>query len=327
MTMKQEIPTNREAPTQELPRHDLMISGLMEDMDIPEGMMISDRDIGFAAGLLDVMHKKHGDPSSPDFKTYHNVGHDMDVLKRSWQIWSSLSERLPDTFDQSGYRTLLFGACGHDLFVEQDTLEGKDEKRSGKFTMRRMITAGYGLDEASEVFEVINATAVKRDQNGSIIQYNLRKGSKNPKKFVLATADINGIPMGGIPTMMRDALNLNMEFSHISMSELMHHPKKAVGFMLTQADFLEDRLAAMDGDIDYHFEGKEREIARQVMSEQFSGSSREALELASRMKNAPDLAETAICSVLESANKGAGSISSLPAKIGRMLTSAKDRPE
>lgn len=302
----------------ELPDHNFKIRQLMSETGVPRGVM-SDEDIAFSAGLLDEAYKIHGDPASPHYKEYHNTEHDFYVLRRAWDVWGALRNRMPDKFDTNGFKLLLFSVCGHDLFLGNEAKEGSDERRSGKFTMRRMLAAGYAPEEGQRVREAIDTTAVKRDEKGRITQYNIRQGSKDPLKFVLAYADINGVPMEGIPTMIRDALNLYMESSGTSLKELSHNPKKALGLMLTQADFVQDRLDDMDGDIAHYFDGKEREMVKEVLDEKYSRTSREALVLARRMKDLPDLAETAIKATL-GVTKNKSNISYLPKKIGSIFS-------
>ncbi len=314
MTENQKI-YSLETPTQEPSNYVLKIHELMDD--IPEGV-VSERAVELSASLLEMVHETYDDPAGPRYKPYHNSQHSLNVLRRSWRLWGLFQEQLPDKFDDDGYETLLFGAAGHELFVDGDTAAGKDEKRSGKFTLRYLLSAGYDHDKAKRVFCAIEATTVEREEDGSIIQSNVRRGSKDPAKLILAMADINGIPMEGIPTMLEDALNLDMEYSQTCLKDLLQHPKKALGFVLAQADFLEDRLAAMEGDIAYYFEGEEKKIVEEVFQKEFSGTSREALALASRMKRAPSLAEVAIEKALSS-GKSASSIAALPKKFGHFM--------
>lgn len=310
-----------EASSEGLPDFATKIHELMQE--IPEGV-VSEEAVGHAAALLGRMHEAYDDPKSSSYRPYHNSRHNLSVLRRAWRLWGLFQEKLPERFDDAGYETLLLGACGHELFVEEDTESGKDEKRSGKYTLRYMIGSGYSHEESQRVYCAIEATAVERNAEGSIIQYNVQKGSKDPAKLILAMADINGIPMEGAPTMFEDAMNLYMEFSHTSMKELLHHPKKATDFMLTQADFLEDRLNAMPADIAYYFTGEEKQIVEEIFSKEFSGSTREALALASRMKNMPTLAEFAVDKALAT-TKGASNISALPKRFGSLITRFKDK--
>jgi hypothetical protein len=313
---------SHEAPTLEIPNFELKIRELTRETGVPENVLLG-KDIEVASGLLALVHASYDDPNSPDYRPYHNSSHSLDVLRRAWTLWGKFTERVPGSCEKSGYKTLLFDSCGHELYVDETTEEGKDEKRSAKFTMRYMISHGYTCEEAREVYEDINATAVKRNENGLIVQYNVRKGSKRPTKFALARSDTDGILMEGIPTMIENAINLQMEFKKLKLKDILLKPQNAAGMLLMQADFIEQRLESMDEDIAYHFEGEDREIVKEIIEEEFNPHSREAISLAHRIKNAPELGELAVRNALKAANKSTGNISSLGGKVSGLIRGLK----
>jgi hypothetical protein len=319
-----ELHPGAEAPTQELPSYNMQIRELIMDAHIPEGV-ITDRDIRVAAGLLDKSCEQSQDIPGRIANPYHDIQHDFNVLRRSWTLWGEFQKRLPQSFGGSGYRTLLLGALGHDRYVHRHSEEGKDEKRSGKHAMRYMISNGYSQEESREVYEIIQGTAVRRSESGSIIQYKLTDGVRSPEKFTLGIADTYGILIEGTPTLVEDVLNLHMEFSQTSMKDLLHNPKKALGLMMAQDEFIQDRLDCLKEATDYNFKTKEeRKAVEEVLMEQFSSGGSEALALAKKMKTAPKLAETVIRNALRATSHGSNKVSSLHDKLGSIIPGYKN---
>jgi hypothetical protein len=316
---------NSENP--ELPDHAGQIGALLET-EVSPGI-ISDEAVQLAAGLLDKTFQEHGDPGSESYKPYHNVQHELNVLRRSWRLWRLLQEELPDKFDDHGYELVMFAACGHDIFVDNESPPGEDERKSGEYTRDYMIEGGYSEEDADIVYEMIEATAVERDETGTIVQFNIRQGSKYLGKLVLATADTNGIPMEGIPTMIDDGFNLWMEFSKTSVRGLLSDPKGAVGFMLTQAKYLEDRLDCMDKDLAYYFTDKEVSIIKEVFENEFTGATRDALGAARMLARFPNLAEVAIETSVKTTEKAAGSswdaLESVKGRLAHLLSRTKPK--
>lgn len=270
---------------------------------LPEGISL-DKGVGVGARLLQLTHEQYGD------NPYHNDEHPLNVLRRHWKLLSIIQTILPDKVDDSMYDLSIAPVCGHDVINELGAPAGQNEEQSAELVQRYMMEAGYKEEESQIGFDMVLGTAVKRNEGGVIVQNNLRTGSKHLLKWVLANADINGIPMEGIPRMVSDALDLYLEFSKTSIKDFLHNPAGAtVGaseFFQTQAQFLDDRLAAVDEDLSYYFTGDEKERLQEAFDKEFTGTTRDAVSAARVLFRFPKMPELIIHSALSGAESAVG---------------------
>ncbi len=212
---------------------------------------------------------------------YHNQEHAVHVMRRSFVVYRSLHESLPEEFDDRSYELLAIAAASHDIF-QHFTNPGENERLSAQAAVSFMFD--YTSEECTRVYEAIVATSVSRSEEGTIQQCFLQEGSRDPLKFVLATADINGIALEGVPRMLEDAVHLYLEFNKIPTdASFIAHSKEIGAFLTSQAAFLKDRLNAVTNDIEYYWpmsvDPQQNEVVNKVMAELFKPSTA-ALSLA-----------------------------------------------
>lgn len=285
---------------------------------------ISETEITIGAEMLTRIYYEYGDPDSENYKTYHNDQHALNsVLRRGWRLLNLLQETFPEKFSNKDYGLMLFGALGHDIVHGTGGPIGEDERQSGIETTPYMRRAGYGGADCSRVQDMIDATRVAVDAKGSIVQTNIRSGSKDPLKLVLATADINGIAMEGIPTMINDAFNLYMEIYGQTVKDMLKDPRKVIDFFFTQAKFLDDRLKALDGDFAFYFTEEEVERVKAAYEHEFTGATRDAIGAAEVLHRFPNVGKLLIEEALKATDKVKGSsmenLTSIKKELGRLL--------
>lgn len=260
------------------------------------------RELAAGAMVLTLMYQEHGDKSKPTYKPYHDDEHPLDVLGRDWKILTILQSMLPERFDNSIYGRSMLPALGHDIFNDPEASPGENERRSAEFVRHLMLLVGYSSSDAECGYEMVEGTAVRRDDNGTIIQNNIRQGSKDPLKWALANADINGMPMEGIPTMVSNAFDLYLEFTKTPIKELMHHPAGAAKFFQTQAKFLHDRLAIIDEDMSYYFTEEEKRLLQRAFEKEFTGTTRDAISATKMLLRFPEMPELIVNSAISKAD-------------------------
>lgn len=251
-------------------------------------------------------------------RAYHNHIHAVHVMKRSFIIWRELQNVLPDIFTNDAYELLAIAACGHDKY-QQFTQPGKNERQSAVDSVHHMQNS-HTILEQTRVFEATCTTQVMRDAEGVIVQQFMKTGSRDPLKFVLAVADINGVALEGVPRMVEDAVNLYIEFNDLDISaSLWGHSRDLGKFLQAQASFLRSRLEALSEDIDYYFppsSGLVNQSVKQVMTTLFQ-SSKHTLAVAEYLE-LPGCTEA----IMEHLNKTVVYIKYLPASLLRILYSS-----
>ena len=229
------------------------------------------------------IQERYGDSSLELYRPYHNHVHGLNVTRRGQVMWRALQAVLPEQFTNESSRYLAIGSMFHDY--DQDQTEPTlNELNSAEVAADAMWYQDgfYSVDAVGRVADAIITTIVERDEQGSIIQTRIRMGSKDPVKFVLALADINGIAMGGVGAMVEDSINLFMELNGYKTStEVLMHAADFGKFLQGQAKFLRERLANIDSDVNYYFEDdEERAVVKNVLAELFQPGA-EALRVAS----------------------------------------------
>lgn len=284
--------------------------GLMEEHNIPPGV-ITEEMLETGLGMLQLVYEKYGNPASESYRPYHNDVHALNVLARSWKLLSLHRQKFPEKFKDSDYALIMFAALGHDLIQGVGDEPGKDEEQSAALTCEFMNQVGFSGEDCERTKEIIKATIVTRE-NGTITQTNIREGSKDILKLILATADINSIAMEGTPALVNDVFDLILEtgnhgqrmtvakmFAEAQKPKVPKNDKeyaynKVVNFFMYQAEFLLSRLNALKGDFAHYYEGKEVEDIDHLYENTFTNATREALGVAKTLHRFPNVAELVI---------------------------------
>lgn len=262
--------------------------------------VLPERGINLAAGILCEVYDKYGNTDSDSYKPYHNDEHALNVIRRSWRLWRLFEEVAPERATPEGYELLLIAGAGHDLIHGTGGELGQDERLSGVATVERMTAVGYEDEDTSRVFDSIQATSVET-KDGAIVQHNVQYGSRDLLKLALATADINGTTMEGIPTMVNDVLNLCMEIHKKSFKDILFSQSETLNFFFQQAGFIRDRLDALDADFAYYFDPLEAQIIKEKYENVFTSTTRDALGASLMLYRFPHLGELAITQALQKA--------------------------
>lgn len=320
-----------ETLTPEMPNFIEQLHTMAAEQAIPEGV-ISQRGYMLAAELLEEMWRNHGDPSSDTYKHYHNDGHALNVIRRSWCLWHPLHEDMPEHFDEEGLELLMIAAAGHDIVNDPETARehpGQNELDSAVYVFEKMTEAGYDTGQAQRVYDAIIKTSVGRDDRGVITQTYMRQGSKDIMGLVLGQADMNGILLEGPSTLLDDAYSIWLEMNATPFRNALHNPPDVVGFMLDEEEYLNDRTAALSEDLKYYVDDPdEREAIKQIYWDEFRGPSLRAIQFARRLRSAPkdtgQMVEEAFSSASRVARHGIGQI--LAAKRG-LIEHVKPTPK
>ncbi len=275
---------DQEPPKDNEPDYRADIAELADEFEVE----LPERAINVAIDLLRQVYKKYGDPESETYSPYHNYKHTMDVIRRSFRLWQLMGQELDGSvndegyeIDDEGYELLLIAGAGHDVVVgSKGQGVGYDEEQSAKIVAQHMQEAGYSEEQIKRVCDAILATTVERDEEGNITQSFIRQGAKDPIKLALATADINGTTMEGIPTLVDNASRLYAEIIGVKVEDLKeHHSEGLSSFLLTQAQFVSGRLDALKGDRLHYFSKEAEEKLEKAYEREFTGATRDVISL------------------------------------------------
>ncbi len=302
---------DHEPPKDKEPDYRADIAEIAEEFEVE----LPEKAIGVAVELLRQVYEKYSDPESETYNPYHNYKHTMDVIRRSFRLWQLMGEELEGEvneegykIDDEGYELLLIAAAGHDVVVGSKNQElGYDEQESAKITAHRMQQAGYSEEQIKRVCDAILATTVERDEEGNITQSFIRQGTKDPLKLALATADINGTTMEGIPTLVDNASRLYAEIIKVKVEDLKHHSEGLSTFLLTQAQFVSGRLKALKGDRLHYFDKDTEAKLEKAYEREFTGASRDVISLAKTLSSFPEMTKMVVEGTLSKVMSGIGS--------------------
>ncbi len=275
--------------------------------------------IGGSEILLDI-HARCGDPNSETYEPYHNDQHALQVLSRSWRLLQLLQKIMPEKFSGSDYEALLWASLGHDVVRGTGGTLGEDERQSAQLIAARMQEAGCEDTMCEQVADIILTTIVEHDEQGRIKQTNIRSGNKDPLRLILATADINGVAMEGIPTMINDVFNLYMEVRHRTVADMVANPEEVIEFFFSQAQFLESRLETLSGDFAYYFTQEEVAIVQAAYEEEFTQATRDGIGAANVLFRFPHLGELAITDALQTSHQSVPDIETIKQRLATLLT-------
>lgn len=291
-----ENPFNKEAPESKKRDYSAEIVDLAREIEVE----LPQRAVDLAAELLERMYQSHGNPDSETYKHYHNDQHALNVIRRSFRLWQLLRGELPEKIDQEGYELLLIAGAGHDLVVHSGREHGYDEKESARMTAECMRAVGYSDEQIFRVEGAIKATTVVRDEEGNIIQDSIRSGTKDPLRLVLATADINGTTMEGIPTLVEDAINLHAEIVGALPEDVTEANTGIAHFLFSQAQFVDGRLRAIQGDLEFYFSPAEVAQIKKAYEREFTGATRDVISLSKTLISFPEMATSTVEKVTSS---------------------------
>ena len=280
----------QESTEQRQLRYENEIFDIAQDYDVE----LPERAINLSIDLLEQMYQANGDESSETYKPYHNDQHAIDVIRRSFRLWNLLHRELPDKIGTDEYELLLIAAAGHDLVVGSGKEQGYDEYASGIIVAHSMQLAGYDKAQIVRVQSAIDATTVTRDSVGNITQDSMRSGDKDPIRLVLATADINGATMEGIPTLVENALGLYAEMTGELPESVDETSHGITEFLLSQAQFINGRLEAIQGDLEYYFSPEDARRIQAAYEKEFTGASRDVISLSKTIASFPEMAKMTV---------------------------------
>lgn len=275
---------------------------------------ISDRASVTIVELLDSIYSRYSDESSEEYRPHHNHEHTLKVIDRTIVLWKVFSELLPDHFRDEDIELLLIAAAGHDYLWWPGAEDGEAERASSEQVAIIMRSNGYTEESIIAVCEMIEATIVSREGN-HIRQTSLRKGSKDPRKYILATADINGIAMEGKMTMYSDVFSLYKEITQYEGKKILFKPQILVNLLLYQRQFLKDRIEAYEEDLLFYFED-DFEKVKEVLDTIFLDTFTEAFSEATVLTKNSTIAWRAIHATI-------GGAAELTLQTGQMLDNVK----
>ena len=229
--------------------------------------------------------------------------------------------------DDEGYELLLIAGAGHDIVVgTQGQKTGYDEMESAKITTKVMEEAGYSEEQIKRVSDAILATTVERDEEGNITQSFVRKGTKDPIKLALATADINGTTMEGISTLVRHAAQLHAEISGIKVEDIKHNSEGFSNFLFTQAQFVSGRLSALKEDRLHYFSKEAEDKLEKAYEREFTGATRDVISLAKTLDRFPEMTRMVVDRALSTVVLGIGStaVGAIEASLSKAFRRKKD---
>ncbi len=303
--------THNQEPRYNIPNYRLDVAEIADEFEIE----LPERAVHTAVELLQQVYETYGDPDSKIYKPYHNYEHTLDVIRRSFRLWQLMKHEVSGPvneegyeIDEEGYELLLIAGAGHDVTVgSKDEELGYDEEQSAQITAEVMRKAGYSEVQIQRVYDAILATTVERDEEGNITQSFIREGTKDPVKLALATADINGTTMEGIPTLVRHAVELYAEYNEIKVEDIRQHPEGFSNFLFTQAQFISGRLTALKGDRQYYFSKEIEEKLEEAYEREFTGATRDVISLAKSLASFPEMTHLAVDKAFSSVVSGIGS--------------------
>lgn len=234
-----------------------------------------------AVQLLEDVDARHGD------LPYHNASHGLDVVRRGLRLTSALLPYIDEKYQKGIYNLPFLAGPAHD-FV-QGANDHQNVRDSADHVIQRIHENGHNEQiNCRKVFSRIRlgiyATEVRREKSsGKVTQVNLQEGSRDPIKFIMAMADINGIAMEGPKRMVRDAVNLCYE-----MNDGKPTADQLYGFVLFQQKFLKDRLQddQTKEDIKYYF-GDHSDEVYDLGYEKFNGMITTAYSIARSISGTP----------------------------------------
>jgi hypothetical protein len=238
---------------------------------------------------LERINDRYG-PDSDTPLEYHDAPHSIAVPRRFVRLGNILFPYMKPAHQSRFFDGGIIVGTHHD--DEQGLGPIENELASAAHTVRKIEEADGVLNTKAfkkRVTDGTEATAVRMDDNGKLIQINLRRGSHDPLKFNIAFADINGIAMEGEERMVLDATDLYHELTPVERQS----DEGQVAFYESQVKFLRQRLndGQIKGDIAYYFPD-DVEAVYKAMRKEFHRNIRSAHGIALLLSQRPELSDS-----------------------------------
>ena len=252
----------------------------IDELKLPEGA-VSEPGLLLMNKLLRDIYYLYGDEDSENYHAYHNDMHGKSVIRNAWQILTIIREVAPEKVGLRDFEIAGIAAAGHDYY--QDFTEyGRNELESARIVDYEMEAMGYAAEDRRRAVNAITATIVSVE-DGKVQQVHVRSNpDKDPVVLAVATGDVNGIAINGIPAMARDVLNLVAERQHTRPLDL-RDPTAVVRELRNQVVFLGNRLDVVEPDLAAYFSPDEVKEIRKLYNKKFGKVGSEAIRVASKM--------------------------------------------
>jgi hypothetical protein len=264
---------SNEEPTPEVRHFIDELHAIATEEGVPGGS-IDERGFRLAATFLEQMRQEHGD------KPHHNHMHGLNTTRCFWAQWRPLWEKLPDRFDVEGFELGMLATAGHDIINELGAPPGENERASAELVYNMMLEANYEEPAAQRVYNAIIKTTTETDEEGVIVQTQMRTGQKDILGLNVGWADMNAILLMGPDVIFRDAPALHQEYALES---------DLAEFLRDEDAYLRHRIAALRGDLQYYVEDEaERDIIKRVYWDEFRDPSLSAVKATKRLYDNPE---------------------------------------
>ncbi len=251
---------------------------------IPQGITLAPETIPLTIEAVEEINRDYG-PESDNPLLFHNAPHSIGVIRRDVRMANMLYPYLGPVHRRRYYDLALYAGGIHDR--RQDLGPIENERASAAYGVQQIEATDGILNTQSfkkRLVYAANATAVRMDEKGKLVQVNLQSGAHDPIKFNMAFADINGIAMEGPKRMVEDATNLYYEITDEPTDEGLYD------FLAGQRAFLRGRLndVQIKADIAYYFPN-DAEAVYKDMRKAFRGNILSAFRLATMIDEDPGL--------------------------------------
>lgn len=260
------------------------LDDIVSDVAVP-GYVVNPASIEVAEWALHAIEARYG-PDSDSPLAYHNADHALDVCRRAVRLTNVVYPYLKPEHHAKIFDLAIVCGAGHDL--EQSLGSGANERASAEAMMAKVLEIDDPVINNKKFLQRMKlgilATEVHRNEEGELVQTNLRTGSRDPIKLIMANADINGIAMEGNARMIRDVTHLCQEAYGEPTAEQYYK------FLIDQAGFLRQRLhdEQIIPDITYFFPDDADAVYRDTRK-LFQGNIVDAYRLALFMEQHPDI--------------------------------------
>ncbi|HZL07601.1 MAG TPA: hypothetical protein VFC50_00205 [Candidatus Dormibacteraeota bacterium] len=203
----------------------------------PHDAQISDDTIALSIEVALEVDERYGLGSDHQLD-YHNGEHGLDVARCVTILNNIIYPYVPPRYQPQLFDLGLLGGVGNDY--EQELGPGANEAATGAYLVAKVQAQGSSEinnpDFRDRLYDGIQATVIEKDEDGRIIQPNIREGSQDPFRWSLPTGDVNGVAIEGSARMFKDATRLCFEeYGNPTLDQI-------YDFLISQAGFLRDRV-------------------------------------------------------------------------------------
>ena len=221
--------------------------------------------IPIAVESLEEIDNDYG-PGSDNPLPFHDAPHSVGVTRRGVRLANILYPYIRPVHRRRFFDLVIIDGATHDR--RQDLGPGENEIASAESAVQKVEAADGILNTGIFKKRLVHgdlATAVRMEDDGKLIQVNLRTGARDPIKFNMAFSDINGIAMEGDKRMWEDATNLYHELTPEAEQTI----DGLVTFYISQVKFLRQRLndGQVKSDIAYYFPDTVEAVYRDMHKE------------------------------------------------------------